>query len=63
MHYRLATPEDENAVKVLRDVREWLDKDSLMQQDSLRLNKICCAPQLPVQLQGSPKPVSVQITR
>jgi len=62
MHYRLSTPKDENAAKVLRDVRDWLAKDNLMQQDSRRLNKICCAPQLPVQLQGSPKPAPIQIT-
>lgn len=62
MHYRLATPKDENAAKVLGDVRAWLANDSLMQQDSRRLYQICCAPQLPVQLQGSPKPTSLQIT-
>ena len=62
MHYRLATPKDENAVRILRDVRDWLAKGNLMQQDSRRLNKICCAPQLPVQLQGSPKPVPIQTT-
>lgn len=57
MHYRLATPSDEHAAKVLADVREWLANDSAMQQDRKRLDKICCAPELPVQLQGSPRPV------
>ena len=57
MHYRVARPKDENAAKVLQDVREWLAKDSGMQQDRNRLVKICCAPQLPTQLQGSPKPI------
>ena len=56
MHYRVATPEDENAAKVLRSVREWLATDSTHQQDRYRLVKICCAPELPVQLQGSPRP-------
>jgi len=59
MHYRIATPKDENAAKVLHEVREWLAKDSLMQQDLTRLQKICCAPELPVQLQGSPKPIPI----
>ncbi|HEX3186387.1 MAG TPA: metalloregulator ArsR/SmtB family transcription factor, partial [Pyrinomonadaceae bacterium] len=27
MHYRISTPSDENAAKVLNDVREWLVKD------------------------------------
>lgn len=62
MHYRLATPKDASAAKILRDLREWLAKDHLMLQDSQRLNKICCAPQLPIQLQGSPKPARIQIT-
>lgn len=59
MHYRISTPGDENAARVLNDVREWLAKDALMEQDLKRLNKICCAPELPVQLQGSPKPVPI----
>jgi hypothetical protein len=46
---------------VLQDVRAWLATDPAMQQDLNRLNKICCAPQLPVQLQGSPKPVPITI--
>ena len=60
MHYRISTPRDANGAKVLADVREWLAKDALMQQDRNRLNKICCAPELPVQLQGSPKPIPIQ---
>jgi ArsR family transcriptional regulator len=62
MHYRIATPTDENAAKVLSAVREWLAKDVLMQQDRKRLDRICCAPQLPVQLQGSPKPAPVALS-
>ena len=61
MHYRISTPKDENAAKVLKDVREWLAKDLAMQQDRSRLNKICCAPELPVQLQGSPKPAPIMV--
>src|SRR5918992_855652 len=30
MHYRIATPADENAAKVLMDVREWLGDDPAM---------------------------------
>ena len=62
MHYRIATPENENAAKVLLDVREWLASDPAMRQDRGRLDKICCAPELPVQLQGSPKPVPIGIS-
>ena len=59
MHYRIATPKNESAARVLLDVREWLANDPAMQQDRKRLDKICCAPELPVQLQGSPKPVPI----
>ncbi len=61
MHYRIATPKDKNAAKVLMDVREWLANDPAMDQDRKRLHKICCAPELPVQLQGSPKPLPVTV--
>ena len=60
MHYRITTPKDENAARVLQEVREWLKKDTVMQQDQNRLSSICCAPELPVQLQGSPKPIQLQ---
>jgi hypothetical protein len=63
MHYRLAIPKDDNAARVLQEVRAWLAKDNVMEQDLKRLDKICCAPELPVQLQGSPKPVPIQISR
>ena len=62
MHYRISTPRDENAAKVLHDVLNWLAQDPLMQQDQKRLHKVCCAPQLPVQLQGSPKPVPITVS-
>lgn len=57
MHYRVSEPTDENAAKVLQDVRQWLAKDGNMQQDRQRLVKICCAPELPIQLQRSPRPI------
>ena len=60
MHYRLTTPKDENAARVLKEVREWLKRDTQMQQDGTRLQKICCAPELPIQLQGNPKPIQLQ---
>lgn len=60
MHYRISTPKDDDAAKVLMDVRQWLANDPAMQQDQKRLDKICCAPELPIQLQGSPKPLPIQ---
>ena len=57
MHYRISTPPDEDAARVLRDVRDWLAKDNAMQKDRTRLVNICCAPELPVQLRNSPRPL------
>ena len=62
MHYRISTPQDEIAARVLVNVRDWLANDPAMQQDQRRLDKICCAVELPVQLQGSPKPIPARVT-
>jgi hypothetical protein len=40
-------------------VRESLANSSEMQRDKERLEKICCGPQLPVQLQKAPRPASL----
>ena len=59
MHYRVAEPEDEGARRVLGEVLAWLAEDRELRRDRERLVKICCAPQLPVQLQSAPRPPSL----
>lgn len=59
MHYRIVEPSDRDAARVLKDVMTWLVNDSEMQRDRLRLVKICCSPQLPVAIQGAPRPASI----
>lgn len=59
MHYRVAEPMDEQAARIFREVREWLKQDAEMQLDRARLIKLCCAPQVPVQLKGAPRPASL----
>ena len=59
MHYRVVEPEDEGARRVLREARAWLAGDRELSRDRERLVKICCAPQLPVQLQSAPRPASL----
>jgi ArsR family transcriptional regulator, arsenate/arsenite/antimonite-responsive transcriptional repressor len=56
MHYRIAVPADTDAAQVLKDTLAWLANDREMQRDRQRLVKICCAPELPVNIQGAPKP-------
>ena len=59
MHYRLVEPADPHAARIFREVRSWLDNNPAMATDRTRLRKICCAPQLPVQLKRAPLPASV----
>ena len=56
MHYRVVEPQGEMAARVFREVRAWLAEEKEMKRDRERLVKMCCAPQLPVQLQGAPRP-------
>lgn len=59
MHYRIVPPFDEYAARILQDVLEYLAADREMRQDRTRLIKVCCAPSLPVVLQGAPLPASL----
>ncbi len=59
MHYSLAEPSDERAARVFREVVAWLAEDPEMKSDRQSLAKVCCAPQLPVQLQGAPRPANI----
>jgi ArsR family transcriptional regulator len=59
MHYRLAEPQDERAARVFGEVLAWLAEDQGMRRDRQSLTKVCCAPQLPVQLQGAPRPTAI----
>jgi len=59
MHYRVVEPPDPHAAHVFNEVRAWLRADEELKRDQERLMKVCCAPQMPVQLLGAPKPASV----
>jgi ArsR family transcriptional regulator, arsenate/arsenite/antimonite-responsive transcriptional repressor len=59
MHYRTVEPPDPRAANIFREVRASLANDSDMKRDRARLAQICCAPQLPVQLQKAPRPASL----
>lgn len=62
MHYRVVDPADTGAARVLNEVRSWLANDQEMQRDRERLIKVCCAPQLPVSIQGAPRPLRLAKT-
>jgi ArsR family transcriptional regulator len=59
MHYRVVEPSDQDAARVLQEVMAWLSKDQEMERDRQRLVKICCAPQLPVNIQYAPRPAGI----
>jgi ArsR family transcriptional regulator len=59
MHYRIVDPPDPRASNIFREVRASLANDAGMKRDRARLAQICCAPQLPVQLQKAPRPASL----
>jgi ArsR family transcriptional regulator, arsenate/arsenite/antimonite-responsive transcriptional repressor len=59
MHYRIVEPPDADAARVLKDTLAWLGNDREMQRDRERLVKVCCAPQLPITIQGAPRPASL----
>ena len=59
IHYRLAEPPDAHAANIFRELRAGLPNDPAMKNDRARLEKICCAPRLPVQLQRAPIPAGL----
>jgi ArsR family transcriptional regulator len=59
IHYRVVEPPELHAANIFREVRSCLENDPSMRSDRARLQKICCAPQLPVQLKRAPMPASL----
>jgi ArsR family transcriptional regulator len=59
IHYQLVEPPDSHAANIFREVRAGLANDPAMKTDRARLEKICCAPRMPVQLQRAPLPASL----
>jgi ArsR family transcriptional regulator len=57
MHYRLTDPPDEAAARIFREVRASLAEDGEFQRDREKLERVCCAEQLPVPLRHAPRPV------
>lgn len=59
MHYRLTEPPDEHAAHIFREVCASLATHPEMQHDREKLSKLCCAPQMPVQLRRAPRPLGL----
>src|SRR5256886_17703108 len=59
MHYRLTEPPDEHAARIFREVRTSLSEHPEFQRDREKLEKVCCATTLPVQLRREHRPVGI----
>jgi ArsR family transcriptional regulator len=59
IHYRLVEPPEPHAANIFREVRAGLAEDAAMKTERARLERICGEPQLSVQLQRAPLPVSL----
>src|ERR1041385_6130418 len=56
MHYRLIEPPDDHAAKIFRELRASLTEHPEFQRDREKLERVCCAVTLPVQLRRAPRP-------
>src|SRR5437588_7494357 len=59
MHYSLTDPPDDHAAQIFREVRSSLAEHPELQRDREKLEKVCCAVQLPVQLRRAPRPMEL----
>jgi ArsR family transcriptional regulator len=59
IHYRIVEPPDRHAANIFREVRAALAENPAMKSDRARLEKICCAPRLPIPLQRAPVPANL----
>jgi ArsR family transcriptional regulator len=56
MHYRVATPSDQVAARILRETMKHLSDKREMKRDVSRLRSACCAPQKYQLIQSAPAP-------
>lgn len=56
IHYRIVEPPNEHAAQAFAGLRAWLAEDDEMKRDFKKLEAVCCAPRVPVQLQAAPRP-------
>jgi ArsR family transcriptional regulator len=60
MHYRIVTPADAGAARILGETLVALRKEKAMQEDLERFRKACCAPRKTAVLADAPLPVLVE---
>ena len=56
MHYRIVTPQNAGAARVLRETLKWMQEEKMMQADVARLGNVCCRPERYELVAGAPVP-------
>ena len=56
LHYRIATPSDAAAARILEATLAELESDREMQRDLKALQNVCCAVRLPRSIADAPRP-------
>jgi ArsR family transcriptional regulator, arsenate/arsenite/antimonite-responsive transcriptional repressor len=54
MHYSIVEPEDKAGKRVLEEALAWLDDQAEMRAERERYKKVCCTPELLVQIARTP---------
>jgi ArsR family transcriptional regulator, arsenate/arsenite/antimonite-responsive transcriptional repressor len=54
MHYSISKPKDENAERVLGEILNWLASQDEMQRDLEKYERVCCSPEMLVQIARTP---------
>ncbi len=56
MNYSIEMPENPSAAKLLRDTLDWLETQDDLRADFKRLEKVCCAVDVPLTIARAPTP-------
>lgn len=56
MHYKIVLPENEYAALTLRNTLGWLESQQEMREDYRKLESICCAVEVPINIARAPTP-------
>jgi ArsR family transcriptional regulator len=54
MHYSIVIPDDEGGKRVLKESLDWLDEQPELRAEREKYKKVCCTPELLVQIARTP---------
>lgn len=56
IHYKIRTPENGHAARVLADTLKWLESQDEMQADYQNFESVCCSLEVSLTIERAPKP-------